>query len=519
MEAPVPRPALLTALRGIPGSVDERIDAALAVLVEDVGMELALVSEFQDGWRVITHARAASTSASGTLTADVVGRRDATSETICHLLASGAIGALTPDAAADPILAGHPHRISFGLGAYAGVPLRSGDAVVGVVCCASTDAHRSLGDRDVATLQTVSAFVSEVLVPGAHSLPIPRPPQQVTERAPDGLDMDALAGVVAATDSLPSLSRALLEILQQLTHLESTYVTTIDWAGGTQRVDFASNVGELQITAGMEGDWSDALCRRSLETGVQYTADVPSIWGDSAAARALGLMTYVSVPVRDQSDGVIGTLCGASRQKVALDERDLAAMSMFARLLGAEVARDAAHQAEVLRASALEDRTRELTAFAARDALTGVSNRSAIHAWLDVVLLELDPAVEQLAVAFVDVDRFKDVNDTYGHAVGDRLLQLLACSLGEAGRAQDLVGRLGGDEFVVAAVLPASPATYGGWQSRLRRAATLAVDGISVTASVGTVTTTDLALTSEDVLALADEAMYAVKRASPAAVA
>ena len=502
-------------MRGLPGSTQDRVGAALALLVEDVGMGLALVSQFRDGQRVITHAQAAT----GSVATGVLGRSDVTTESICHLLATGAIPSLTPDMAADPTLAAHPHRLSFGLGAYAGVPLRSGDTIVGTVCCTSTEPHPTLGDRDEATLRTVAAFLGELLALGEPSLPAPRAGDHPTERVPAGLDMEAIAGAVASSDSLPSLSRALLDILQQLTNLESTYLTTIDWGAGTQRIDFATNVGQIQIPEGLVVDWSDTLCRRSLESGVQYTPDVPSVWSDSAAARDLGLVTYVSVAVRDENDGVIGTLCGASGQTVAVDERDLAAMAMFARLLGAEVARDAARDVQAQRARVLEDRTRELAEFATRDALTGVSNRSAIHAWLDVVLLDLDPAVEQLAVAFIDIDQFKHVNDTYGHAAGDRVLQQLADSLGQSGRPRDLIGRLGGDEFVVAAVLPASAATYGGWQSRLRRAATLTVKAIAVTASVGTVTTTDPNLTSEDVLALADKAMYAAKPRPPAAIA
>lgn len=134
------------------------------------------------------------------------------------------------------------------------------------------------------------------------------------------------------------------------------------------------------------------------------------------------------------------------------------------------------------------------------------------------MICELRPDLEQLAVAFLDIDQFKSVNDTYGHAAGDAVLRELSASLLTVGRPGDLIGRLGGDEFVVAALLPASPATYDGWVSRVRKASTVSVDSITVTASVGTVSTNDPAITAAEALRRADEAMYKAKRRRAATV-
>jgi diguanylate cyclase (GGDEF)-like protein len=83
---------------------------------------------------------------------------------------------------------------------------------------------------------------------------------------------------------------------------------------------------------------------------------------------------------------------------------------------------------------------------ARHDHLTGLPNRSHLHELVD---RELDSGGGPLAVLFLDVDGFKDVNDTLGHDVGDELLRELAARLTGATRAEDTVGRLGGDEFVV----------------------------------------------------------------------
>jgi diguanylate cyclase (GGDEF)-like protein len=84
---------------------------------------------------------------------------------------------------------------------------------------------------------------------------------------------------------------------------------------------------------------------------------------------------------------------------------------------------------------------------ARHDALTGLPNRTHLHEIIDTELQRPDrPAV---AVLFLDVDGFKDVNDSLGHEVGDELLRELAERLKAGTRAEDTVGRLGGDEFVV----------------------------------------------------------------------
>jgi diguanylate cyclase (GGDEF)-like protein len=106
---------------------------------------------------------------------------------------------------------------------------------------------------------------------------------------------------------------------------------------------------------------------------------------------------------------------------------------------------------ELVRAS--DARLRDM---ALRDSLTGVANRRALEVQAANVLLLAARDDRSMSVCYLDIDRFKGVNDSFGHAEGDRVLKALARSTRKVLREGDLVGRLGGDEFAV--VLPGAGA-------------------------------------------------------------
>lgn len=102
------------------------------------------------------------------------------------------------------------------------------------------------------------------------------------------------------------------------------------------------------------------------------------------------------------------------------------------------------HQ-DVTRRKELEDQAIRL---AQHDPLTGLPTRALLHQLAEHMLASARRSGLQLAVLFFDLDKFKSVNDLYGHQVGDQLLQAVARRLRDAFRAEDLVARIGGDEFV-----------------------------------------------------------------------
>lgn len=146
------------------------------------------------------------------------------------------------------------------------------------------------------------------------------------------------------------------------------------------------------------------------------------------------------------------------------------------------------------------------------DSLTGLANRRAVMAALD----EAAQDGEGFGVALIDLDGFKAVNDTHGHAAGDALLRTVATRLETAVAAPDLVGRLGGDEFIV--ILRNAPddadlARRGnGLLIALCRPVTLGDRPVRFGASLGFARHDPAAGDIESMLHAADEALYAAKR-------
>lgn len=327
--------------------------------------------------------------------------------------------------------------------------------------------------------------------------------------------LSRLSDSVVHARSLEELTRPLLEMLEKVTHLESTYLTTIDFQQALQHVLYARNSRKLEIPEGLSVPWEDTLCHRALREDRMATSDVRTRWADSEAASALGIQTYVSTPVRLSDGAIYGTLCAASAEEAQLPPETESVLQLFASIIAQQVERE-----QLLKE--LQAKNEQLASIALLDALTGLPNRRALLEELERLLARARRTHSQVLVAFLDLDGFKQINDVYGHETGDSLLRAVATQLRMALRESDAVARFGGDEFVFVGPGPAqgedTAASMQQLQQRLALATacripleaqrTLDYPG----ASVGVFCADPEQHTAQEALRLADAAMYQAKQ-------
>ncbi len=168
----------------------------------------------------------------------------------------------------------------------------------------------------------------------------------------------------------------------------------------------------------------------------------------------------------------------------------------------------------------LEETNRQLTVLATTDALTQLPNRRLLDEQLALALARARRGGLGVAVLNIDIDRFKQVNDSLGHAYGDRLLQAVAGCLRAGARETDVVARVGGDEFVILLAdldLQQAPQLAQTVVDRIAHMLSepLAIDPVElrVNASIGVAIYPTDSRDAEGLLAIADAAMYTGKAA------
>jgi two-component system, sensor histidine kinase LadS len=147
--------------------------------------------------------------------------------------------------------------------------------------------------------------------------------------------------------------------------------------------------------------------------------------------------------------------------------------------------------------------------------LTGVLNRRSLIERLDAASLRARARGLPISLLFIDLDHFKQINDTWGHLAGDACLLAVIRPIQAELRQSDVIGRYGGEEFVVILSSADAPAAQAIAGRILQRVADLRVEGfgppIRLTCSIGVATSDELGVWGEQLISRADAAVYAAK--------
>ena len=271
------------------------------------------------------------------------------------------------------------------------------------------------------------------------------------------------------------------------------------------QLNFAYHVDDRERQPELPGTVTRRLCTEVIRSGqpILLTPDggelLPGL-GDLVAQP--DAPCWLGVPLNSQN-GTIGALIvksAADRERYTEQDKEL--LQYVCSQVTLAIERQQMHA--------------RLQHMAQYDQLTQVPNRELLRERFKAALANARAASGKMALLYIDLDRFKQVNDTYGHSVGDMLLQAVASRLKGCIRDTDTVARIGGDEFVVLLHSIQTLEDAQRVQEKIRRALAqpLRLDGhyLSIEPSIGVACFPDDGTEDAALFRHADEAMYAAKR-------
>lgn len=322
------------------------------------------------------------------------------------------------------------------------------------------------------------------------------------------LSHDAMLEMIARSTPLPDI---LLTIVQQIEREDSTAICSIlllDEDGRHLRTGAAPSLPEAynQAVDGLTIGMGVGSCGTAAFLGERVIVEnilTHEYWQPYLAVAELAqVQACWSEPIRSSSGQIYGTFAIYHREPTTPTAKDIERISFAANLCSIAIENRYAH--------------RELERRAYSDYLTGLSNR---RSFIEKAESELQRGLRyggELSILMLDIDRFKQVNDTYGHKVGDSVLQKLAEVCRHTLRAIDISGRIGGEEFAI--LLPGTgikPAMEAAERLRVALSeAEIPLDSglpLRITVSIGVVTLQDKPINIDTLLSQADEALYQAK--------
>lgn len=304
--------------------------------------------------------------------------------------------------------------------------------------------------------------------------------------------------VLTPFTDLASAAQATMLCLQQHLGLGQWMFTRVE---GDAWVILDTLGTEYPVEPGAVLAWSDSLCSRMVAGDgpmlAPHVMDVPA-YAAAPIARELDIESYVGMPIFRHNGSLFGTMCAIDKHPSPNIEQYRPLVELMSRMLGFAVDRQAEADVAARRAELSEND-------ALVDQLTGIFNRRGWDRLLSREDLRRLQNGSPACAFVVDLDGFKEINDTLGHSVGDTHLKNVAACLKASFRANDIVARTGGDEFSILAV--ECDGTHG---AQLLARVNAALAAASLSASVGF--KYQPAERLFDVWKAADQEMYATKR-------
>ncbi len=306
----------------------------------------------------------------------------------------------------------------------------------------------------------------------------------------------------AINDADPTAGALMKIVVEKACEATGAPGAVVELAEGDEMV-YTVTAGSLSGTEGVRLARVGSLTGEAVRTGnVLVSVDTETDDRvDREACRRVGARSMVVVPLIDRHR-VQGVLKVVSDRPNAFTDGDVGLLEQLAQFIAKALQR----------AAVMEERTHA----ASVDSLTGLANRAAFLGALENTISRGAGGSGQPVglVLYLDLDRFKPINDTYGHAVGDEVLRAIGRRIATTCRAEDLGARIGGDEFAIL-LAPSRQPNPTALRDRLVDELCKPIETSAGTVTVGT--SCGLAVVggadfAEAVLARADAAMYADKR-------
>jgi len=317
----------------------------------------------------------------------------------------------------------------------------------------------------------------------------------------------AISEAAHAAEDLQALYRQIHLIVCELLAVSSfSIVLSDDRAGG---VNLAYHADRNIPLSGSRQVGTDVLCARVIRSGqalLLSPGQDPDLPGDlRRTARDLvgdHSRSWLGIPLTS-GKGTIGALVVQNDSRTAhYTSKDQELLQFVS--------------AQIATAIDRKQMIASLQHMALYDSLTGLPNRQLFHDRMRLALARTRRGQMQLSLIFIDLDGFKEINDTLGHGAGDQLLQQVARRLEQCVRAGDTVARFGGDEFVVLLENIASSENVEMLVEKFRKALSQSFDlagkTIGITASFGIAHCPQHGDDEKQLLRHADEAMYQLKK-------